>query len=141
MNVPKFGLNCNPLLNKRLHKFCNYLGHCVDAFKAEKIQVWLNEEDFRVEDETLTGTLRIDVEEIIMHQDYDRNKIKNDIAVSFKKCLRTDFAIFKGVFYPAFYVLMFLTKIIIFYFFRRFLVVLPPTFFFNIDFFLIFRNC
>ncbi|XP_021958690.1 trypsin-1 isoform X1 [Folsomia candida] len=55
--------------------------HCVDAFKAEKIQVWLNEEDFRVEDETLTGTLRIDVEEIIMHQDYDRNKIKNDIAL------------------------------------------------------------
>ncbi|XP_021966516.1 trypsin-1 isoform X2 [Folsomia candida] len=55
--------------------------HCVDGFKAEKIQVWLNEEDFRVEDETLTGTLRIDVEEIIMHAEYDRNKIKNDIAL------------------------------------------------------------
>jgi len=55
--------------------------HCVDGFDAEKIQVWLNEEDFRAEDENLNGTLRVDVEEIIMHPDYDRKKIANDIAL------------------------------------------------------------
>lgn len=76
-------LNCHRIIHINDYEFVNYLGHCVDGFKAEKIQVWLNEEDFRVEDETLTGTLRIDVEEIIMHAEYDRNKIKNDIAVSF----------------------------------------------------------
>jgi len=55
--------------------------HCVDGFDAEKIQVWLNEEDFRKEDENLNGTLRVDVAEIIMHPDYDRKKIANDIAL------------------------------------------------------------
>jgi len=57
------------------------VGHCVDGFEAEKIQVWLNEEDFRVEDENLSNTIRVDVEEIIMHEMYDSRKINNDIAV------------------------------------------------------------
>lgn len=53
----------------------------MDGFDASKIQVWLNEEDFRVENETTAGTYRIDVEKIIMHPQYDPRRIDNDIAV------------------------------------------------------------
>jgi len=53
----------------------------VDGFEADGIQVWLFEENFLVEDENAQPTIRMDVQQITMHPDYDKRKIDNDIAL------------------------------------------------------------
>jgi len=55
--------------------------HCVDGFTADGIQVWVYEENFLVEDENPHPTIKVDVEEITMHPEYDKRKIDNDIAL------------------------------------------------------------
>lgn len=48
------------------------------------IVVALHEEDVSTTSETPSGTTRFEVEKIIMHQNYNRRNIDNDIAVSGK---------------------------------------------------------
>lgn len=45
------------------------------------IEVWIHEEDFSSNTETLGGTQRFGVEKIIMHPGYNRRTIDNDIAL------------------------------------------------------------
>lgn len=55
--------------------------HCVDGMSARGIVVALHEEDFNSNTETEAGVKRFDVEKIIMHPNYNRRNIDNDIAL------------------------------------------------------------
>jgi len=47
---------------------------------ANRINVILNEEDFSSTTENKAGSQKFEVEEIIMHPEYSRRTIDNDIA-------------------------------------------------------------
>jgi len=55
--------------------------HCVDGQTAKGIIILLNEEDFLISSETVGGTQRVGVEKIIMHPNYSRRNVDNDIAL------------------------------------------------------------
>jgi len=55
--------------------------HCVDGQSARHLKVRLHEEDLTVTNENKESYLEIPVEEIIMHADYNRRTIDNDVAL------------------------------------------------------------
>ncbi|ODM93294.1 Trypsin-2 [Orchesella cincta] len=55
--------------------------HCVDGMSARGIVVSLHDEDVTSNSETASGSQRIDVDKIIMHPQYSRRTIDNDIAL------------------------------------------------------------
>ncbi|CAL8117608.1 unnamed protein product [Orchesella dallaii] len=55
--------------------------HCVDGMSARGIVVSLHDEDVTSTSETASGSQRFDVEKIIMHPQYSRRTIDNDVAL------------------------------------------------------------
>lgn len=55
--------------------------HCVDGMFANGIKVWLNEEDYLIDTESSGPRQEYLVDEIIMHPEYSRRTVDNDIAL------------------------------------------------------------